>query len=273
MAGFTSASTLRSLTVSAAFRYLSPSPRRTTHLRAMRSSDSSSVGAPSPMAGTHASACDSSLTLNWSCTDPELVVHGLNEEAYVEVQVGRLTATGRNPVHVDVEDGVVERPHVEPGFFARLAQRDRKGIGVSVAVTPGLEPAPELAMVRKEHAVARHVQDPRRARDVADMAGTVETVGVRVDEVIEARDGRRLLRPSPAVCGEECLQSAAVHWTGRRGAVLALMRIIDHPNREYDGNVRVSGRNCAIDSSPCPVRLGTFVRGFARTDVRCPAAR
>ena len=116
-------------------------------------------------------------------------------------------------------------------------------------------------MVRKEHAFARRVHDPRRARDVADPAGTLETVGVGVDERIEACDGRRLLRPSPAVCGEECFQFAAVHWTGRRGAVLALMRIIDHPNREYDGNVRVSGRSCAIDSSPCLVRLGTFVRG------------
>ena len=35
-----------------------------------------------------------------------------------------------------------------------------------------------------------------------DLAGTVEAVGVRVDEGIEACDGRRLLRPSPAVC--EC---------------------------------------------------------------------
>ena len=48
--------------------------------------------------------------------DPESVVLGLHEEAYVEVQVGRLAATGRNPVHVDVEDDVVERPHVESGY-------------------------------------------------------------------------------------------------------------------------------------------------------------
>ena len=88
-----------------------------------------------------------------------------------------------------------------------------RGIGVSVAVPTGLQPAPELGVVREEHAVARHVQDPRRARDVADPAGTVETVGVRVDEGIEACDGHRLLRPSPTVCGEECFQSAAVHPT------------------------------------------------------------
>ena len=143
----------RSLKFSATLRYLSPSPRPTTHLRAMRSTEPSSVRALSPTAGTHARACDSSLTLNRSCS-------GLNEEAYVEVQVGRLAVTGRNPVHVDVEDGVVERPHVESGFFARLAQRDRKGIGVSVAVTPGLQPAPELGVVRKEHAVALHVHEP-----------------------------------------------------------------------------------------------------------------
>ena len=103
--------------------------------------------------------------------DPEPVVLGLNEEAYVEVQVGWLAATGRNPVHVDVEDGVVERPHVESGLLSRFAQCDRKGIGVSVAVTTWLEPAPELAMVRKEYAVARPVHEPRRARDVADPAG------------------------------------------------------------------------------------------------------
>ena len=59
--------------------------------------------------------------------DPESVVFGLNEEAHVEVQVGRLAATGRNPVYVDVEDGVVKRPHVESGFLARFAQCDREG--------------------------------------------------------------------------------------------------------------------------------------------------
>ena len=58
-----------------------------------------------------------------------------------------------------------------------------------------------------------------------DPAGTVEAVGVRVDEGIEACDGRRLLRPSPAVCGEECFQPAAVHFTGRRGRVLALTTV------------------------------------------------
>ena len=168
-------------------RLVAPPP-----LRPMRSTDSSSVRAPSPTTGTHARAWDSSLTLN-------RFVLGLHEEAHVEVQVGSLAATGRNPVHVDVEDGVVERPHVESAFFARLAQRDRKGIGVSVAVTTGLQPAPELGVVRKEHAVARGVYEPCRAGDVADPAGTVETVGVRVDEGIEACDGRRLSRPSCAV--------------------------------------------------------------------------
>ena len=63
-------------------------------------------------------------------------------------------------MHIDVEDGVVERPHVESGLLARFAQRDREGIGISVAVTPGLQPARELGVVRKEHAVARHVHEP-----------------------------------------------------------------------------------------------------------------
>ena len=135
--------------------------------------------------------------------DPESVVLGLNEEAYVEVQVGGLAAAGRNRMHVDVEDGVVERPHVESGFLARFPQRNRKSIGISVAVAAGLQPASELAMVRKENAVSRPVHNPRRARDVADPAGTVEAVRVRVDEGIEACNGRRLLRPSLAVCGKK----------------------------------------------------------------------
>ena len=127
------------------------------------------------------------------------------------MEVCWLAAKGRNRVHVDVEDGVVERPYLEPGFLAGFAQRDREGIGVSVAVAAGLQPAPELAMVREQYALARGVHDPRRARDVADPAGTLETVGVRVDEGIEARYGRRLPRPSLAVCGEERLQFVAVH--------------------------------------------------------------
>ena len=182
-------------------------------------------------------------------------------------------------MHVDVEDGVVERPHFQSGFFARFAKCDRKGIGVSVAVTTGLQPAPELAMVCQEHAVARHVHDPRRARDVADPAGTVETVGVGGDEGIEACDGRRLYRPSPAVCGEESLQSAAVHATGRMGAVLALMCIIDPtrslyiPDRAYDGSTRVPGRNRVIDSSPCCVQSGTLAFGSDLIDLLCPPAR
>ena len=63
---------------------------------------------------------------------------------------------------------------------------------------------------------------------MADPAGTVEAVEVRVDEGIEARDGRRFLRPSPAVCGEECFQSSAVHWTKSAAAILALMDVIDN---------------------------------------------
>ena len=43
-------------------------PRRTTHLRAMRSTDSSSVSESTPTAGTHARASDSSLILNRSCS-------------------------------------------------------------------------------------------------------------------------------------------------------------------------------------------------------------
>ncbi len=54
--------------------------------------------------------------------------------------VGKLATTGRNRVHVEVEDGLVEGPHAEPGFLARLAQGYRKGVGVAVAVTPGLQP-------------------------------------------------------------------------------------------------------------------------------------
>ena len=45
-----------------------PPPRRTTHLRAMRSTDSSSVSESTPTAGTHARAWDSSLTLNRFCS-------------------------------------------------------------------------------------------------------------------------------------------------------------------------------------------------------------
>ena len=48
--------------------YSSPPARRASHLRAMRRTDSSSVRAPSPSAGTHARACDSSLTVNRSCS-------------------------------------------------------------------------------------------------------------------------------------------------------------------------------------------------------------
>ena len=83
-------------------------------------------------------------------------------------------------------------------------------------------------MVRQEHAVARYVHESRRARDVVDPAGTVETVGLRIDEGLEASDGRRNLGRSPAACAEKCFQSAAVRWSRRRGAVLALMRIIAH---------------------------------------------
>ena len=119
--------------------YLSPSPRRTSHLCAMRSTDSSSVRALNPTAGTHASACDSSLTLNRSCS-------ACMRKRTSKWKWAGSRPRGRNPVYVDVEDGVVKRSHVEPGFFARLAQCDRKGIGVSVAVTTRLQPPPELAM-------------------------------------------------------------------------------------------------------------------------------
>ena len=163
--------------------------------------------------------------------DPEPVVLGLDEEPHVEVQVGKARGPGPES-HARRCRRWRRRAPALPVWIPRALSRSATArvSGVSVAVTTGLQPSAERAMVRKEHAVARHVQDPRRARDAADPAGTVETVGVRVDEGIEARDGRRLLRPSLAVFGEESLQSVTVHGTRRRGAVLALMRIIDpHP--------------------------------------------
>ena len=68
--------------------------------------------------------------------------------AHVAMVEARVAEPGEHPVHVDVEDGVVERPHVESGLLARFPQCDREAIVVSVAVTTGLQPAPELGMVR-----------------------------------------------------------------------------------------------------------------------------
>ena len=95
---------------------------------------------------------------------------------------------------------------------------------------------------------------------------------------IETCDGHRFQRPSPAVCSEESLQSAAVHSTTRNPAVLALMRIIDHirwvyPERRHEVNTRVPGRTGAVDPTWCRLRPGTFVRGSHLTGMRCPRAR
>ena len=124
-------------------------------------------------------------------------------------------------------------PHVESGFLARFPQRDGEGIGVSVAVTAGLQPAPELAVVRKEHPVARHVHDPRRARDVAHPAGTVEAVGGA------RRRTHRSARRSPT--------PAAIARGTRRGALSVCRGALDRS--------RMSGRRC--DAHHPPRMIGT----------------
>ena len=111
-------------------------------------------------------------------------------------------------------------------------------------------------MVRKEHAVAGHVHDPRRSSDVADPAGPVETVGVRVDERIETCDRRRLQWSSLAVCGEERFQFAAVHGTWRSHAVFALTIVSCFPSTSVPGEQVLEG----LDAQ----RLGTL----AATPVR-----
>ena len=60
---------------------------------------------------------------------------------------------GRLPPVADARGALARsRSGVESGVTRAVAQRYREGIGVSVAVTPGLQPEPELAMVRQQAA-------------------------------------------------------------------------------------------------------------------------
>ena len=125
--------------------------------------------------------------------------------------VGGFAATSRDEVDVEVEDRLVEHPHIESGFLPCFAQGHLEGAGGSVAMSAGLQPSPELAVVREQHAVSRPVHDPGRARDVTDLAGTLEAVRMGVDEGFEARHGLRFLRPPLAVRRQACLELVSVH--------------------------------------------------------------
>jgi hypothetical protein len=83
--------------------------------------------------------------------------------------------------------------------LAHLAQRRQLDARFAIDMATELQPAPELAMVRQQRALAVGGQDPRRRGDVARPTGAQQAVRLRGDERDEASRQLALLGPELGV--------------------------------------------------------------------------
>jgi len=77
-----------------------------------------------------------------------------NDEARVIVPVLGFGAARRNDVAIEVEDFRIDGEAAESGLFFGFSQCHRGKIGIAIGVSAELQPAIELAVVRKEDATA-----------------------------------------------------------------------------------------------------------------------
>lgn len=110
------------------------------------------------------------------------VLGGDDEEPGVEVEVRRL---GRWTDLVDVEiDGHGSHPQAaETGLLGRLPERDRRQVGVAVAVPAGLQPTLQLAVVQHDDRRSVVGDHERRAGEMTGKTRPEEGVVVFVDEI------------------------------------------------------------------------------------------
>jgi hypothetical protein len=128
------------------------------------------------------------------------------------VKVRRLGAARRNRVHVDVKYGATaESERLKRRFLARLAQRNANDVGVSIGVSAGLQPTPELSVVQQHHGGAVAADDPRRSGHVTFDQRALEAVTMCADEVHGRAKGIVLASVDGTVRIEKIEQRAAVH--------------------------------------------------------------
>jgi hypothetical protein len=100
-------------------------------------------------------------------------------------------------MHVDVQRPRCRRVQGEPldaRLLPRLAEGDRLTLALpGLCVAAGLEPAPELSVVKQEHPVAGGRHDDGAAGEVSFDDATIERIGMAVDEGEHLGQIRRLL--------------------------------------------------------------------------------
>ena len=98
---------------------------------------------------------------------------------------GHLAAFG-DPVPVQIEYPAILQPQGrQAGFLLRLLQRHRRQVGVAIGVAAGLEPAPELAVVHQQGALAVSRDQPGAAGEMPGQALAQERVVGRVQQLPE----------------------------------------------------------------------------------------
>jgi hypothetical protein len=100
--------------------------------------------------------------------------------------VGRLVTPGGNGVNVDVERARRRRVEGEPGdtrLLPRFAERDPFRVPFTrLGVAAGLEPAPELPVVKEQDAITRRGHHDRAGGEVPFQDPAVEGIGMAVEE-------------------------------------------------------------------------------------------
>src|SRR5262249_38063173 len=105
------------------------------------------------------------------------------QETNIEVQMGPHPIVPRRLMYAEIKDILVHwRNGLDARFLARLAKRNGEQVRFPIGMTPKLNPAIELAMVRQKHALHGGVEQPRRTGHMPDEMGILETVRMLADE-------------------------------------------------------------------------------------------
>lgn len=112
--------------------------------------------------------------------------HGLQKEPHIVMVVRLFRAEGGNQVPVEVEYFTGEGDDLfDPGFFAGFPQCGGQYIRTAIDVSTKLDPAIKLPMMREEDVTACPIQQPAGSGDVPGGKTSLETVGMRLNEIEE----------------------------------------------------------------------------------------
>ncbi len=103
---------------------------------------------------------------------------GENEEADIEMEMGRFAGSGRDLVDIQIDGGLVHGKTRQASFFAGLPQSDGAEVTDAVGMPTGLQPPIELHVMHDQRGRTGRIHHRRRPGEVARKARAKQSIGV-----------------------------------------------------------------------------------------------